>query len=489
MEKLQTLRERQYVGVKETLLYGVANGGQVIGYNLVRMQLTFFLVTVFGVPAQAVATMVFVLGFWDAFNDPLMGTIVDKTRSRYGKLRPYLLFVPIPLGISTIVFFGGAEFLSGVHSTGVKIAYMCITYFIWEFFYTIGDIPFWAMSSAISPSPKDRSNCITSARFISSIIGGIVGILIPIFIDLSKSHTISWDLAQVFLFMGILAGTLGMGLFSLAGIFTHERVVQSSDEPKVSDCFKYMFKNKPLQILVLANILSTVEGIGDMFTQYFYTLSLGIASLSIVAGIPGTIMGFFSYLLIPWFEKRWNSKQIIIRITILKAVVTSVIFLIGMKHYTNPAVIVPLLAVQGFFTSAISSIKMVIPTKMIGDTVDYMEWKTGERNEGITFSLLTFISKLTGSLSTGLATAIIPLIGLQNVDNQMVLLETGINTRFWMWGLVTMIPAVLNLVSLIPYHFYGLDNQKLTKIHSDILVQREERTKQMTAAQKLEEQK
>lgn len=181
------LKERRYVGVRETLIYGVANGGQVIGYNLVRMQLTFFLVTVFGIPGQAVSLMIFFMGIWDTMNDPIMGTIVDKTRTRYGKLRPYLLFVPIPLGVATILFFGGAEFLRGVESTTAKIVYMCITYFIWEFFYTIGDIPFWGMSAAISPNPKDRSRVITSARLISGAIGGLVGPVISIFIDLQKS--------------------------------------------------------------------------------------------------------------------------------------------------------------------------------------------------------------------------------------------------------------------------------------------------------------
>ena len=149
MQDLAVPKERRYVGVKETVLYGVANGGQVIGYNLVRGQLTFYLVTVFGIPSAAVTLMVFVLGLWDAFNDPLMGSIVDRTRTRYGKLRPFLLFVPIPLGIATVVFFGGAEFLSGVESNAAKIVYMWITYFIWEFFYTIGDIPFWGLSAAI----------------------------------------------------------------------------------------------------------------------------------------------------------------------------------------------------------------------------------------------------------------------------------------------------------------------------------------------------
>ena len=373
------LKERRYVGVRETLIYGVANGGQVIGYNLVRMQLTFFLVTVFGIPGQAVSLMIFFMGIWDTMNDPIMGTIVDKTRTRYGKLRPYLLFVPIPLGVATILFFGGAEFLRGVESTTAKIVYMCITYFIWEFFYTIGDIPFWGMSAAISPNPKDRSRVITSARLISGAIGGLVGPVISIFIDLQKSGKIGMDMRQLFFILGIVAGTFGMGLFSLAGLCTKERVMQQSEEPKISDCFKCLVKNKPLLLIVCSNVLGTVESIADAFTQYFYLFTLGSASLSIVAGIPGTITGFLAYTFIPALERRWTSKQIVIRAVIVKAVVSSAIFLIGAHWYRDPRVIVPLMMVWGVFNSAVSSIKMVIPTKMIGDTVDYMENQGAQR--------------------------------------------------------------------------------------------------------------
>ena len=78
---------------------------------------------------------------------------------------------------------------------------------------------------------------------------------------------IPWDLRQLFLFLGVIAGTVGMGLFSLAGIFSRERIVQTSDEPKISDCFRYLFKNKPLLLLVLSSVLGTVGGIADTFTQ------------------------------------------------------------------------------------------------------------------------------------------------------------------------------------------------------------------------------
>ena len=111
---------------------------------------------------------------------------------------------------------------------------------------------------------------------------------------------------------------------------------------------------------------------------------------------------------------------------------------------------------------------LVIPTKMTGDTVDYMEWKTGERNEGMTFSLLTFVSKLTGSFGTAFATAIIPLIGLSQVGSDLVLVESGVNTRLWLWGLVTFIPAALNLLSLIPYIFYDLSGDKLAQIRKEL---------------------
>ena len=166
------ISEKRYVGVKETAIYGIANGGQCIGYNMMTAQRAFFLVSVFGVPEAVVSLMLTIMAFWDAFNDPLMGAVVDRTRTRFGKLRPYLIFVPIFLGITTVLFFGGPIFLTDAASKPMRIVYMCITYFIWEFFYTIGDIPFWGLSSAISPNPVDRSRVIKSARLISGIIGG-----------------------------------------------------------------------------------------------------------------------------------------------------------------------------------------------------------------------------------------------------------------------------------------------------------------------------
>lgn len=119
---------------------------------------------------------------------------------------------------------------------------------------------------------------------------------------------------------------------------------------------------------------------------------------------------------------------------------------------------------------------MVIPTKMIGDTVDYMEWKTKERSEGTSFSLLTFVSKLTGSLATAVSAALIPVIGLQQVNQDMVLPEGGeLNTLFPFWAIVTNYLAVLNLLSLT-FIFYDLEGEKLDTIHRELAQRRENLT-------------
>ncbi len=472
----QNKKEKRYVGVKETLLYGIANGGQCIGYNMMTAQRSYFLTAVFGVKEGVVSAMLTFMAFWDALNDPLMGAIVDRTKTRYGKLRPYLIYVPIFLGITTVLFFGGPIFTGAGATHKTKAIYMCITYFVWEFFYTIGDIPFWGLSSAISPSPLDRSRVIKSARLISGIIGGIPGIIITLCIDFSKNGTIPLSLSQVFFILSLVAGTFGMYLFSLAGTKTKERVAYVNEEPSLAESFKFMFKNKPLSLIMLSNLISTLEGVGGTFSVHFYNLSLGINSLSLLAGLPGTIMGWATYPIMTKLEKRWTSRQIVVRVSFMHAIVTAIVFALGCKHYTNTTVIVPLMMLHGISSSINGSIKAVIPTKMISETVDYMEWKTGTRNEGMAFSVLTFLGKLTGTLATAIGTFLIPRVGLvrDELKEMYIVSESSpINTKFWLWALITVIPTTLGLLSLIPYKFYDLEGEKLEQIQREIKEKRE----------------
>ena len=465
----------RYVGVKETFAYGIANAGQCFGYNIIAgSYLSLFFTKVFGVPPEAVAAMMLFLGLWDTFNDPLMGSIIDKTRTRYGKLRPYLLIVPIPLGLATIMLFAGPTLLGDKTEDVAKIIYMFITYFIWELFYTLGDVPFWGMSAAISPSPSDRTRVISSARFISGLIGGLSTTILTVLMDLSNNGTIPLSLSQVFLLMAIISGTFGMALFSLAGLCTRERVVQTVKEPSILDGFKALIKNKPLLLIVIGNVLSAISGIGGFFQAYYYSEVVNMNSLTIVIALPGTILGFVTYLLIPKIKQKFDNRQIIFLNGFARLIMGTLVFIVGMKAFTNLWVVVPLLMVQNLLFSFFNTINMVIPTEMIGDTIDYMEWKTGERNEGISFSVLTFVGKLTGSISGTIGNALLPVIGLSfvTVGEQTTTIKAYDYTDLLIWGMFTLAPAILGLLPLIPYIWYDLTGDKLKQVREEMAERR-----------------
>ncbi|MGN1202229.1 MAG: MFS transporter, partial [Eubacterium sp.] len=429
------------------------------------------------------ATMILILGIWDTINDPIMGGIIDKTRTRYGKLRPYLLIVPIPLSIATIMLFAGPEILADAKTVTVKIVYMYISYIIWEFFYTIGDVPFWGMSTAISPSPGDRTRAISSARFISGIIGGLSTTFLVVMMDFSNKGVWGITLSQDFLILAVVAAVMILGLFSLAGRKTHERVVQSVKEPSVLEGFKVMFRNKPLLLIILGNVLGTLAGLAGVFQTYYYSEVLNLNSAVLWINLPGTIFGFLTYLLIPKVKKKFDNRQIVMLNLICRFIVGTLVFLAGLKFYNSNIIVISiLLMIQNFIFSFFNTINMVIPTEMIGDTVDYMEWKTGERNEGVSFSVLTFIGKLTGSISTSLGTALLPVIGLTfttNAAGEQITIK-GDHTDLFVWALYTFIPYVLGMLSIIPYLFYDLTGKKLETIRADMKVRRENLSKEFS---------
>ncbi len=479
--------EIRYVGVRENLAYGFANAGQVFGYNLFAGgYLSLFFIKVFGIPEKAVATMILVLGIWDTVNDPIMGGIVDKTRTRYGKLRPYLLFVPLPLAAATIMVFAGPEILSDVKSTTVKIIYMYVSYFIWELLYTLGDVPFWGMSTAISPLPSDRTRAISTARFISSLLGGLSLTFIPVMMDLTNNGVWGLTLSQDFLILAIIAAFLIVTLFSLAGRKTKERVVQSVKEPSVLEGFKVMFRNKPLLLIIIGNVVGTLSGLAGVFQTYYYSEVLNLSSAVLWISLPGTIFGFLTYLLIPKLKKKFDNRQIVILNIIVRFIVGAATFLAGLKFYNTSVLAISIvLMVQNFVFSFFNTINMVIPTEMIGDTVDYMEWKTGERTEGVTFSVLTFVGKLTGSVSTSIGAALLPVIGLsfaKNPDGSTTAIK-GEKTDLMIWALFTLIPWALGLLSLIPYHFYDLTGEKLSTIRQEMKTRREELSKEVSGSE------
>jgi len=480
MAEENTKTMRRYVGTKETLIYGIANGGQVLSISLATSYITYFFVNVFHIKATYVSAMMFVEGIWDTLNDLLMGAVVDKTRTRYGKLRPYLLGVPLPTAVITILMLGGPLWLRvASDSAPSKIIYMTLTYFIWEFFYTVGDVPFWGLSAAVSPNPDDRTRAITSARLISSVIGSIPSIILPIVMDISTSPGSTIDIKRVFFLVGLAAAVVGMGLFSLTGIFVKERVVHSADEPSFRDCMNHIFKNPPLRLIIYKEIITAFSGISGVFETYYYIDVLNFASASIFKMVPIAITGLVSFLLVPFAKKHGNNRQIIILEALLTAGTNLLVYLVGLGSYTKLGVILPLLMLNFSVFGLLGGIKSVVSTEMIGETVDYMEWQTGQRNEGVSFAVLTFIGKLSGSLSRSGAAALLPLIGYRTDAAKAIVPQTAA-TKSAIWFIFMAMPVIFRALGTIPMFFYDLVGEKRQKMFDDLVERREQLAKEVS---------
>ena len=456
------IENRRYVSNREFILYGIANGGQCMSYNTLTSYLTYFFVNVFNIDARVVSVMLFLEGIWDAINNPLMGTLVDKTRTRWGKLRPYLLGVPIPLAITTALLFSGPLLVGDYAAADPrKIIYMTLTYFAWEFMYTIGDVPFWGLSTAISPSPADRTRAIASARFISSIVGGLPTLFIPILIDLVNKRILGTSLRVVFCIYAIVISIFGMGLFSLSGLCVKERVLQNEEQPSLTESFRNMLQNRPLRILILKDILSALGGIGGVYSTYYLVDVLGSASVSLLTGIPGTVIGFISFLFIPLFKKHMNNKQIIIATKLMSTSVGVLKFLvaIGGGRYGRIGFMIPLMMLDGVCNSIFNGVNGVIPMEMIGETVDYAEWTTGQRTEGTSFACITFVGKFNGAMSRAVGTFLIPYIGYKTSNSSAVIPQTT-HTKRNIYAMYTIIPALLGIVGILPMLFYDLVGEK-----------------------------
>ena len=221
--------ETKYLSRKEKLSFTVAAFGRSGIYTIMTMFYMVFLVDVVfqGMKNAGVTASTIILAgrIFDAANDPIMGMIVDRTRTKWGKMRPYLLFSPIPIAITTILLF----WAPGFASSGAKIAYAAVTYILWGVMFTIQDVPFWGLSAVITPNELERTSFLSTARLGSTFGGILPSLLIPVL----RNSTLG--LKNGYLVGAVIFALLGAALSSLAFFNTKERVEQSEKTPSLKE--------------------------------------------------------------------------------------------------------------------------------------------------------------------------------------------------------------------------------------------------------------
>lgn len=456
----------QFLKTKERLIYGISNGGQVIGYSLVSSYLMYYYVNIFAIDAGIVSIIFLIGGIWDIINNPLIGTFIDRKNNSNGKLtRLIRIFTPFQAVATILIFMGPVFIKSSSDHSPAKIIYLLITYFLWEFFYSVTDVSFGGLAAVISPNPIERQKAISTASICVQLSGSFVFLLIPMILDLSKSGRLGISLTKVFMGIGIIAGIVGVGLFALSGYCVKERIIQKKAVQPVKELLSGLASNKPLILLLLSNLILSFSGIGEAFSTYYYFDVLGYASLSIIANTPAFIISLFSYSLIKTAKKRFNNKTIIIGSNLTVGAFQLVLFFIGLHHFQNIKIMLPAIILCNCITGLFGGIFNTLPTEMLTEAADYAEWKIGVRMEGIAFSLKNSVVKVYGTLAQGLAALLLSLIGYVSSEQPIVQNNT-VQRRIWI--IFSLTPAVIRILCTLPICFYDIVGEKRKQMFNEL---------------------
>ncbi len=471
-EDQKRVMSKKYLSGKDYTLFSLARFASSAVTGLVQGYLLYFYTSCIGISASAVGVMFLVSKIFDGLNDPIMGVIVDKTRTKMGKMRPYLLAGAIPWGIITILMFL-PQIYAGMNMSG-KIAYMYVTYLLYGIMGTIIGVPLDGIPAVASPNTDERAKIISISRVLGSIGEQSALVLLTFFLLLTHD-----DYTSSYMWMGIIIGVLGPLFMVLGCLSIKERLEPTNQTPSMLEGFKYLFKNKQFFLLILSNLLTFFRNLVSAMIVYVVSYVIAKGSLQIVFSLPGAVASMIGMMIAPKLRKLMDSKKLFILATIWHSAVLALIFFICLivgvdKLPTTWGWI--MLAGLMFFAMIPVGILNVIPHLMATDTLDYWEDKTGERCEGITFSLMSLRSKISSGFKDYVLAWLLSFF-LFAQPMSYITSHKPVQTEFTKVGLImiyTIIPAVTNLVSIIPMLFYKLSGKKMAEIQSRLAVTRAE---------------
>ena len=477
--------EKTVLTWKETLSYALGRGAQ--GMSTATMSsstVNYFLTNILGLNPLLSSNIRLWSGLWDAFNDPIMGVLVDKTHTKDGKMRPYIKIAPYICALFTAMLF----FDSNSFPYGLRLVFAIIALVGWDMSYTAFDIPMGALAFSITSSSVERTKLFSISSMVRAIASAIPGAIIPIamFVPYFKVHT-----AGAYLTSGIIA-FFGIILLSRPTYTnTRERAVHSEDEPTIRQCFRLLLKNRPLFMLFLSNLAFLLVTAKTAAYMYFSIDLVGSSKFYAILGISAAPAPFIAGIGVPWIVeklgKKADFKKLFISCCVIAAAMHALMFVtcgksfMGLETGQTPSIGILILCMFFMFASAIPlEFKNLLCKEMEAETVDYVEWKTGERVEGIMLSLMSFTGKLTNSVSSSIALAILGFANYATHDNAIAVAQTQ-SAKFALLSLETLVPMIGYLLMLIPIIFYNISRKDHDTMMSDIAQRRAQ--KAMTAEQ------
>lgn len=454
--------ERARLTIKEKVGYSLGDMASNLYFMTFILFLPIFYTDVFGISAAAMGTMLLLTRVWDAVNDPVMGIIADRTNTRWGKFRPYILGFAIPMAVVGVLTFSTPDL-----SDSGKLIYAYATYILLMMLYTAVNVPYSALMGVITPNSLERTE-VSSYRFVAAFVGQfIVGAATLSLVSYfgSESEATGWQMTLT------AYGVLAIVLLGATFMLTKERVVPGTPQRnKIKDDLKDLIRNKPWVLIALATVFQltyiVMRGSSTAyFFRYFvedqqmilfgYTIELSYEIFTSSFITVGTISTLIGAVLTKLFTRFLDKKSIYSWFLITSATFSCLFFFLQPE---NVFLMFLLNALVSFFFGSVSVLQWAIYT----DTADFGEWKFGRRATGLVMAASLFALKL--GLTLGGA-----FVGwMLEFHNFVPNVAQGEDAILGIRLLMSWYPAIFGLIGGAIMYLYPLNDKNMTEIELDL---------------------
>ena len=472
---------RRYVGRKETLAYVLNDVAASLNIDDYKER---YIYDVIKIDFNLLAIQNIFATAWDSVNDTFIGVMVDKTRTRWGKFKPYVLFGEIPLTILGMWYWLIPFLFPNTPGNYLpKWIFFFAMSIITETAGTFTSIAKTGFLSTITPEPLERSRLIALANLSSHLVEDLPKQIFGIIYDLVANKKLVLPLPKLFSTFGIVCAALSAA-FALFFITTsRERVTQSIKQPSIKHCLRAIVGNKPMLCYLMSSLLSGFS-IGKSRTN-FYIDVIGSITWKTIVGIPAFPVKFISYSFVEPLRKRFATKTLWILEDAWTDMLWLVVFGIGSinGNFMKKGVILPIMAIEEILEMCVYGLRRVVPAEIQNEALDYCEWKNGYRSEAMIGVSMSLITKIQQAVMGSVNNIVMGKIGY--IQGLEIGTQTD-KTKWWIFALGTGIPIISSCLGILPKFFYPLSAEKRERMYVDLKDRRAEMTEFMKSASKEE---
>jgi GPH family glycoside/pentoside/hexuronide:cation symporter len=441
------------LSVKEKIGYGLGDTASHFVWDMVGFWILIFYTDVFGIPAAAAGTIMLIARFWDMLSDPLMGIIADRTKTRWGKFRPYLLWMALPYSVLAVLTFTTPD----LGPTG-KVIYAGTTYLLLMTVFTAINLPYSSLGAVMTSDSYERAG-LNSYRFIFAFAGQFIVTGTALYL---AGYLGRGNMAQGYQYTLMLFAAISFILFMITFKTTRERVAPPRAQQKnLKQDLKNLFRNGPWVILFFVGIVSFVMfAMQNLSIAYYFKYYVGqeqsvqlfnvIGTVALIAGIP------FSKPLARRFGKR--------NVYMASSLISGLFFILLYIPGNDNIYAVYILNVLAKFAYAPA---VPLLWTMLADAADYSEWKFNRRATGLVFSAGTFAQKAGWGIGGALAGWMLAIFRFVPNVEQTATALTGIKL------MISVFPGVLYMSGAILLYFYAIDQKTCLTMQKELEQRRE----------------